>query len=311
MEDAAKKSLLFVSIWLFIFSTSYAANPKIVVLANSIDSQLAVESNLFQFLENEGFSVVLTSADDFEFHKNQRFIVILGGPDAPEGVGDIVRGSEILSIGDADFIRESGNNQKFVGTNPWGRLEEQVVWIFAGSDREQTKNIHISLRNSLVREVEIEIAQTKSILVEPVDPCPPSKTNPISHYAQYKSEENRGDVYICQVVYTGGPANWSITLYNQVGQDVNLANYRLSDRVSGFYFIAKTDTLHPDRVELIHAKDYWMVNASVFNPQAITGPYTSSGLYLSHKSGTLQLMNRDDRILDVVTWSHVQAVPAE
>jgi hypothetical protein len=281
-------------------SFSFAAKPKIVVLANSIDLDLA--SDLFGFLGNRGLEIVHTTAENFEEHKDEKFILILGGPDAPEGVGDIVRNSGILSIDDADNIRKEGSRKKFVAANPWKRRPGQVVWIIAGSNREETMHAHKDYRASVSQDIAANVEQEE---IEKLGPCPENPENPISHYAQYAVEKNRGDVYICEVIYNTDPINWTITLYNQANQDINLANYWLTDRASRFYYIAKSDTAHPPRVEIIRANSYWSVNASTFNPEAISGPYTSSGIYLHKTAGTLQLHQWDDVVLDVVAWSHV------
>jgi Tol biopolymer transport system component len=110
--------------------------PKIVVLANSIDYGLA--SDFFGFLGNKGIEVVHTTADDFELYKDEKFIVILGGPDAYDGVGEIVQ--DVLSSNEQSFLREKGNRKMYVKTNVWGT--GQKVMVIAGSDREQTKEAH-------------------------------------------------------------------------------------------------------------------------------------------------------------------------
>jgi hypothetical protein len=294
-----KKLLLYIFIFLFMIpSFSFAAKPKIVVLANSIDLDLA--SDFFGFLGNRGLEVVHATSENFEEHKDEKFIVVLGGPDAPEGVGDIVKSSGILSIDDVDNIRKEGSIKKFVASNPWNKRPGQVVWIIAGSNREETMLAHADHRASVSQDIAYNLEQEK---IEALGPCPENPNNPITHYAQFVKEENRGDVYICEVIYNIDPINWKITLYNQANQDINLANYWLTDRASKFYYIAKSDTAHPPRVEIIRANGYWSVNASIFNPEAISGPYTSSGLYLHKTTGTLQLNRWDDRILDAVSWS--------
>jgi hypothetical protein len=299
--DKTKKTLLLIFICFFIIpSFSYGAKPKIVVLANSIDFDLA--SDFFRFLDNRGLEIVHITAENFEEHKDEKFIVILGGPDAPEGVGDIVKSSGILSIDDVDNLRVGGSRKKFVASNPWKKRPGQVVWIIAGSNRDETMLAHKDHRASVSQDIAYNVEQEE---IEALGPCPENPDNPITHYAQYASEENRGDVYICEVIYNSDPINWTITLYNQANQDINLANYWLSDRSNRFYYIARSDTAHPLREEILRANRYWSVNASTFNPEAISGPYTSSGLYLSPKAGTLQLHRWDDVILDVVAWSHV------
>ncbi len=66
------------------------AKPRVVVLANSVDYELG--SEFFRFLGNKGIDVVHVSATDFEQYKQEKFVVILGGHEAYEGVGDIVKG---------------------------------------------------------------------------------------------------------------------------------------------------------------------------------------------------------------------------
>jgi Tol biopolymer transport system component len=124
---------------IFILDVSGIVTPKkpsIVVLANSIDYGLA--SDFFGFLGNKGIEVVHATVDDFEQHQDEKFVVILGGPDAYDGVGEIVQG--VLSGDEQSFLREKGNRKMYVKTNVWGT--GQRVMVIAGSDREQTKTAH-------------------------------------------------------------------------------------------------------------------------------------------------------------------------
>ena len=107
--------------------------PKIVVLANSIDYGRA--SDFFGFLENKGIEITHATADDFDQYKNEKFIVILGGPDAPEGVDEIVQ--EVLSEVEQDSIREAGARKKYMKTNIW--VQGQNVMVIAGPNRQETK----------------------------------------------------------------------------------------------------------------------------------------------------------------------------
>lgn len=119
-----------------IYKLDNSANTKnktIVILANSIDYEL--NSDLFGFLGNNGMNVVRATADDFDQYKNEKFVVILGGPDAPEGVGGIVR--EILMNSEQDQIRENENRKMYVKTNVWS--QGQRVSVIAGSDRGETQ----------------------------------------------------------------------------------------------------------------------------------------------------------------------------
>jgi hypothetical protein len=108
--------------------------PVIVVLANSIDYPRGIES--IGLLRNDGFEVFHNTASVFEACKEGRLILIMGGPDAPEGVGDIVR--EVLSDSEEEALREKGAKKVFIKSNIWA--PEQKIIIVAGSDRENTKD---------------------------------------------------------------------------------------------------------------------------------------------------------------------------
>jgi hypothetical protein len=110
-----------------------APRSKIVLLANFIDLNLS--SNFTAFLEAQGINIVYVNASNFSEYKNEKFIVILGGPDAYEGVGEIV--GEILDESEQGWLREKRNRGMYVKTNLW--RTGQVVIIIAGSDREQTQ----------------------------------------------------------------------------------------------------------------------------------------------------------------------------
>ncbi len=122
-----------------------AAKPRIVVLANSIDYNLATE--FFGFLRNNGIEVINTNAQDFERYKAERFIVILGGPDAYEGVGAIVQSPGLLTSEEQNYVRTKGNRKMFVKTNVW--TQGQRVFIIAGSNRFHTQNAHLENRESV------------------------------------------------------------------------------------------------------------------------------------------------------------------
>ncbi len=119
--------------------------PRIVVLANSIDYNLA--SEFFGFLKNNGIEVISTNAQNFDRYKTEKFIVILGGPDAYEGVGAIVQSPGLLISEEQNFVRTKGNRKMFVKTNVW--TQGQRVFIIAGSDRYQTQSAHLENREGV------------------------------------------------------------------------------------------------------------------------------------------------------------------
>jgi len=140
-----------------------SAAPRIVVLANDIDYDLA--GDFFGFLDNKGLEVVRATADNFEEYKTESFIIILGGPDAYDGVGGIV--GEILSEYERDVVRTAGNRRMFVKTDPWGLKSGQRVTVLAGSDRQQTKSAHEENRGLVAQDVESRASTPEKSQTEP------------------------------------------------------------------------------------------------------------------------------------------------
>jgi len=115
--------------------------PDVVVLANDIDYSHA--RDFIDFLKSSGLDVTSTNISNFEHYKTGRLIIILGGPDAYDGVGGIVR--EVLTNNEGDAIREPGAKLMYKKSNVW--MNRQKVVVIAGSGREQTKQAHYENRD--------------------------------------------------------------------------------------------------------------------------------------------------------------------
>jgi hypothetical protein len=259
---------------------------KVVVLANSIDLEHA--SDFFDFLENRGLDVVHVNSEQFESYKEEKFIVILGGPDAPEGVGEIVRESGMLSIDDVDDIRRRGSGKRFISDNPWNRRPGQKVWILAGSSRDQTMQAHSDHRESVGQEIVSNSEPTESDTTS-ADPCPLSQDNPIIHSLHFTPIDNRGEVYICEVVYSEGTENIKVKLYNQGEGDVNLARFKLFDDNERFYRFSPYDE------NIIKSQDYLTLYSSEL----------SSSIKLLSFRGRLSLEDFSGNLQDMVEWNNV------
>ncbi|MEE8167503.1 MAG: thrombospondin type 3 repeat-containing protein [Candidatus Hydrothermarchaeales archaeon] len=120
--------------------------PKIILLANSIDYNLC--ANFTALLKNKGIEIIYTSPKNFSKYNTSKFVVILGGPDAYEGVGEIVR--QVLNESEQDWLRVRGNKKMYVKTNVWDR--RQVVMVIAGSGREQTQKAGIENGSDVASE---------------------------------------------------------------------------------------------------------------------------------------------------------------
>ncbi|RLG55888.1 MAG: hypothetical protein DRN95_07395 [Candidatus Hydrothermarchaeota archaeon] len=104
--------------------------PEVTILANSIDLNLAQE--FVAYLENNGITVYLTDKTNFSDYNNKLYIIILGGQEAPEGVGEIV--SEILTEEEKTKVKQAKAWIKKKSIYRAG----QVIYILAGKDRGAT-----------------------------------------------------------------------------------------------------------------------------------------------------------------------------
>jgi putative cell wall-binding protein len=143
--------------------------PTIIILANYIDYALA--SDFFEFLGNKGVNKVRVTATDFVQYpwipyKNMTFIIILGGPDAYEGVGEIVQ--EVLASSEQNYLRIKGNRKMYVKPNVW--RTGQIVVVIAGSDRFQTQKAHRENRNDLYARDADDDGVKDLLDVEPLQP---------------------------------------------------------------------------------------------------------------------------------------------
>ncbi len=130
------KSAIIIPILIILFltipSVSLAENRGVVVLANSGDSGLS--HDFFVFLANRGFNVTRSKAEDFQRYKTRGLVVILGGPDALEGVGEIVR--EVLDEDEEASLKGPGSLGVYIKQDVW--IQNQKVIVIAGADRGLT-----------------------------------------------------------------------------------------------------------------------------------------------------------------------------
>jgi hypothetical protein len=106
---------------------------KAVLLSNPVDNLLATE--LILFLRDHGYQLSLTDASDFFLNKKEDLIIILGGHNSPEGVGEIVEG--LLTEDEKNaLLTDENSSQMYVKENVWSR---QKIIIFAGYDQYDTR----------------------------------------------------------------------------------------------------------------------------------------------------------------------------
>lgn len=129
------RKFLSIIVFLLLVGSSVAAQkPQLVLLSNDIDFELNQE--LTGFL-NESFDILRVNASDFQQHKENPRILILGGPDAAL-VGGFA--SEILEQSWQDELRtKKWEKNVYIESGRWSG--EQVVLVVAGNTRYDTQAI--------------------------------------------------------------------------------------------------------------------------------------------------------------------------
>jgi|GEM_PF-5143162 hypothetical protein len=127
-------------------SGSGYSRPPVVFLANSIDGNIS--KSFISFLEKNGVKIIHVDASNFSEFKKRRYILILGGPDAYEGVGDIVSG--ILTENEKEAIRK-GEKKLYISDNVWEDF--QTVILLAGRDRWATREVCEENKYEVLRKI--------------------------------------------------------------------------------------------------------------------------------------------------------------
>ncbi len=124
---------------LFLLLLIFLTGPiRIVVVANSID----YSPELIEYLSQE-FEVISITAEEFPDYQGYQYYVILGGPDAPEGIGEIVR--SVLSNREQQFLRTTEEYNLFI------RVQSgKTFFVLAGKDREQTRLAVANLKDEIL-----------------------------------------------------------------------------------------------------------------------------------------------------------------
>jgi len=142
-----KRIFIILLALLIIVPLTVIAGSRIVVVSNSIDYELA--EDFVNYLDSNGRPVLHVTAKELDAHNQEPFIVILGGPDAPEGIG--VQTSTLLSDEEKEVLRaKQGNYGMYVKTNVW--KPGQLVFILAGNHRNDTQKAGADNQKSILTQ---------------------------------------------------------------------------------------------------------------------------------------------------------------
>ena len=213
---------LFISILLVLLTTipvlaeETPSKNKIVLLANSIDYSLAADFH--GFLRNNGIEVIYTTVSDFSQYENEKFIVILGGQNAPEGVGDIVK-TVLTEDEQASLLASTTSRKMFVKTNVWSH--GQVVMILAGYEKEQTQLAHIENKEKIHKKV-------KNI-TEPTKDCYNITVDTWKRHCYYEQAILNRDSTLCDKIEDANDTKIKQICYAVINEDIKLCDQIVND----------------------------------------------------------------------------------
>ena len=125
----------------FVFAQG---GPSLIIVANDESYKLA--ENWIEFLRNESVPYRQTKPADFEKNKKEKFIAILGGPNEPGGVGEIVK--QVLTKEEQEFVSKPGSSRMYLKENTFA--PGQKILVFAGADREAAGKARVSNRSKWI-----------------------------------------------------------------------------------------------------------------------------------------------------------------
>ncbi|MDY1592046.1 MAG: hypothetical protein RBS85_07820 [Methanofastidiosum sp.] len=133
--------------------TPYYAQQEVYIISNNID--VVAKPILEDYFRGFGLFPEFLSPDDMGQIKGAKLIVILGGPDAPQGTGTLA--SRYLDSLEMNFIRQPEQRFTFIKSDPYGYADRVIV--IAGSEREKTYEEIFNLVNGSNVSFQNEVQQ--------------------------------------------------------------------------------------------------------------------------------------------------------
>jgi len=201
--------------WILIFVILFLGPSKIVIVSNSIDYSPA----LIEYFQND-FDVISITAEEFPSYQNYQYYIILGGPDAPEGIGDIVK--NVLSVQEQQYLRDTEEYNLFIRTKG-----SKTYFILAGADREQTS---------------LAVENLKDDILEYIPKTPVKWIDDLDEALQRAKEEDK-------LVYIDFYTNWCrycITMDEETYTDPRIVNLLTEE-----FIPVKLNREHPENVDIV------------------------------------------------------------
>ncbi len=194
-----KNPVLILAVFLFISGAAYAI-PSVTVVGNSID--LALSRGYIDNLAASGINVSAITAADLPAHKGDANIMILGGQNAPEGIGPIV--GDLLTESEKKQVLASPDAKIVVIiANAWAT--KQKVMIFAGYEKAETRKAFGDAQGDIMKSLRFNDSlypqneTTVTANVPPIDP-----TQPFTEVSAYEAYAIIQDVPGVEVIDVRG-----------------------------------------------------------------------------------------------------------
>jgi len=193
------KNVILLSgiIVLFLSAAAFAA-PSVTIVGNSID--LALSRGYIDNLKASGIDATAITAADLPLHKGDANIIILGGQNAPEGIGPIV--NDLLSASEKkDILSAPDAKTVVIIANAWAA--KQKVMVYAGYEKEQTRKVFGDAQGDIMKSLRFNdsaLPQNSTGTTAAVPPLDPSQPfTEVSAYEAYAIIQNVPGIEVIDV----------------------------------------------------------------------------------------------------------------
>jgi rhodanese-related sulfurtransferase len=195
-----KKRIMLSGIIALFLSAAAFAQPSVTIVGNSID--LALSRGYIDNLEASGIDATTIMAADLPSHKGDANIIILGGQNAPEGIGPAV--NELLSASEKKEVLSAPDAKAVVViANAW--TVKQKVMIFAGYEKEQTRKAFADAQGDIMKSLRFNESLYPQDNADTKAKAPPlDATQPYTEVSAYEAMALKKEVPDLEIIDVRG-----------------------------------------------------------------------------------------------------------
>jgi rhodanese-related sulfurtransferase len=168
-------------------------------VGNSIDLPFA--ASYIETLRGVGIDVATISAAELPAHQSDPRIFILGGQHSPEGVGTIVTG--LMTQKEREDTLRPGAKTLVVLPSIWA--QRQMVQIFAGYGKEQTRKLFAEAQGDIIKSIRFnESAYPQNYTLSTTDVPQLDDTQPYTEVDAYQANAIIGSLPGLEIIDVRG-----------------------------------------------------------------------------------------------------------